>query len=252
MDVDHAGGAADRAAAQRSGRARASCGRRRPRSPPASSRRRWRSRRSRSCSACDALTILVTGFGPFPGAPFNPTGPLVAAARARAAAGFGGRENRRARVSDQLRGGRPRSAGADRAPQAGCTADVRAGAAREDAAHRDARAQRAGAAARRRRRRARRAKSRRADHRRSLCRPRRRDSRLAARAARVPVVRSRDAGRYLCNYLCWRGTEAAAKPGGPRLAAFVHVPMIRRKARPRGGKHVSLGRRSRPRRCAAD
>jgi len=24
-----------------------------------------------------ALTILVTGFGPFPGAPFNPTGPLV-------------------------------------------------------------------------------------------------------------------------------------------------------------------------------
>ena len=22
-------------------------------------------------------TILVTGFGPFPGAPFNPTGPLV-------------------------------------------------------------------------------------------------------------------------------------------------------------------------------
>ena len=24
-----------------------------------------------------AVTILVTGFGPFPGAPFNPTGPLV-------------------------------------------------------------------------------------------------------------------------------------------------------------------------------
>src|SRR5450759_2908487 len=23
------------------------------------------------------VTILVTGFGPFPGAPFNPTGPLV-------------------------------------------------------------------------------------------------------------------------------------------------------------------------------
>jgi pyroglutamyl-peptidase len=59
---------------------------------------------------------------------------------------------------------------------------------------------------------------------------------FAARAARVPVARSHDAGRYLCNYLCWRGAEAAAKPGGPRLAAFVHVPMIRRKARPRGGK----------------
>jgi len=62
----------------------------------------------------------------------------------------------------------------------------------------------------------------------------------AARAARVPVVRSHDAGRYLCNYLCWRGTEAAAKPRGPRLAAFVHVPMIRRVPRPRRGKpHLS-------------
>ena len=48
--------------------------------------------------------------------------------------------------------------------------------------------------------------------------------------------RSHDAGRYLCNYLCWRGAEAAAKPGGPRIAAFVHVPTIRRKARPRRGK----------------
>jgi pyroglutamyl-peptidase len=58
----------------------------------------------------------------------------------------------------------------------------------------------------------------------------------AARAARVPAMRSHDAGRYLCNYLCWRGTEAAAKPGGPRVVAFVHVPMIRRKTRPRRGK----------------
>jgi len=58
----------------------------------------------------------------------------------------------------------------------------------------------------------------------------------AARAARVPVIRSHDAGRYLCNYLCWRGAAAAAKIGGPRLAAFVHTPMIRRKARPRRGQ----------------
>ena len=50
----------------------------------------------------------------------------------------------------------------------------------------------------------------------------------AARAARVPVVLSRDAGRYLCNYLCWRAAEAARKPGGPAIAAFVHVPMIRK------------------------
>ena len=32
----------------------------------------------------------------------------------------------------------------------------------------------------------------------------------AARTARVPAYLSRDAGRYLCNYICWRGAEAAA------------------------------------------
>src|SRR5262249_33231506 len=38
---------------------------------------------------------------------------------------------------------------------------------------------------------------------------------------------SRDAGSYLCNYLCWRASEATAISGGPRLAAFVHVPLVR-------------------------
>lgn len=55
----------------------------------------------------------------------------------------------------------------------------------------------------------------------------------AARSARVKAAPSRDAGRYLCNYLCWRAAEAAAQPGGPRLAAFVHVPPVRRDARSR-------------------
>lgn len=54
----------------------------------------------------------------------------------------------------------------------------------------------------------------------------------AARSARVPAVLSRDAGRYLCNYLCWRASVAAAG-GGPRLAAFVHVPPVARTSRPR-------------------
>ena len=56
------------------------------------------------------------------------------------------------------------------------------------------------------------------------------------RHARVPAALSRDAGRYLCNYLIWRAAEAAAKPHGPRLAAFVHVPNIRRGPRRRAGK----------------
>ena len=54
---------------------------------------------------------------------------------------------------------------------------------------------------------------------------------VAARRARLPVTLSRDAGKYLCNYLIWRGTEAASRPGGPRLAAFVHVPDIARTPR---------------------
>jgi pyroglutamyl-peptidase len=47
----------------------------------------------------------------------------------------------------------------------------------------------------------------------------------------VPAVLSRDAGRYLCNYLCWRAAEAAAKKDGPHLAIFVHVPNVARGAR---------------------
>jgi pyroglutamyl-peptidase len=42
-------------------------------------------------------------------------------------------------------------------------------------------------------------------------------------AARL-VVLSTDAGDYLCNYLCWRATLAARRSGGPKLAAFIHVP----------------------------
>lgn len=37
---------------------------------------------------------------------------------------------------------------------------------------------------------------------------------------------SRDAGSYLCNYLCWRALEAARAGSGARLAAFVHVPPV--------------------------
>jgi pyroglutamyl-peptidase len=58
----------------------------------------------------------------------------------------------------------------------------------------------------------------------------------ALRAARVPATLSHDAGSYLCNYLCWQAAESARRPRGPRLAAFIHVPHIRRQARPRAAK----------------
>jgi pyroglutamyl-peptidase len=54
----------------------------------------------------------------------------------------------------------------------------------------------------------------------------------AARAAGLQATLSGDAGSYLCNYLCWRASEAAARPGGPRLVAFVHVPDVQRAVRP--------------------
>jgi pyroglutamyl-peptidase len=50
---------------------------------------------------------------------------------------------------------------------------------------------------------------------------------LAALASGVPAALSHDAGRYICNYLCWRAAEAAGA-GALRLAAFIHVPRVRR------------------------
>jgi pyroglutamyl-peptidase len=45
-----------------------------------------------------------------------------------------------------------------------------------------------------------------------------------ARRARIPATISNDAGDYLCNYLCWQAALAARKSRGPGLAAFIHVP----------------------------
>lgn len=46
----------------------------------------------------------------------------------------------------------------------------------------------------------------------------------------VPSRLSRDAGRYLCNYLCWRAIEACAITTKPPLTAFIHVPLTPRGA----------------------
>jgi pyroglutamyl-peptidase len=52
----------------------------------------------------------------------------------------------------------------------------------------------------------------------------------AARETGIDARASRDAGSYLCNYLSWRSIEAVAKEDGPRLAAFVHIPLLARGA----------------------
>jgi pyroglutamyl-peptidase len=55
-----------------------------------------------------------------------------------------------------------------------------------------------------------------------------------ARAARVPARMSRDAGRYLCNYVYWRALEASRS--GTPLAQFIHIPRVSHGPRPPGRK----------------
>lgn len=50
----------------------------------------------------------------------------------------------------------------------------------------------------------------------------------AAKHTGIAVKSSLSAGYYLCNYLSWRAIEATKMECGPRLAAFVHVPLLPR------------------------
>lgn len=182
------------------------------------------------------MNILLTGFGPFPGAPFNPTARLVKElAQSRFIALTGARSTfhvfvtsyesvdrdlpallartrpdvwvmfglatrtRHVRIETRARNVRSRifpDVGG-RTPRAGTIAP---GAAASLALH--VPAQRLVA---------------------------------AARSTGVRTAVSHDAGRYLCNYLCWRATETAGRPNGPRVAAFVHVPLVRVPGRIRRG-----------------
>jgi pyroglutamyl-peptidase len=59
----------------------------------------------------------------------------------------------------------------------------------------------------------------------------------AALATGIDARSSRDAGSYLCNYLSWRAIEATQSENGPELAAFVHVPLLTRAgSSPRAGR----------------
>jgi pyroglutamyl-peptidase len=53
----------------------------------------------------------------------------------------------------------------------------------------------------------------------------------AARTSAAPARLSRDAGRYLCNYAYWRTLERARN--GRPLIQFVHIPPVSGKPRPR-------------------
>ena len=175
-------------------------------------------------------TVLITGFGPFPGAPFNPTGPLV---------------ERLARMR------RPALAGVTIVPHVFKTSyeAVDRDLPKLIARHKPDALLMFGLAPRaktlRIETRARNALALLPDvsgqslRRHAIVRggpsamtlpARARHLFAASRTARIPLVVSRDAGRYLCNYLCWRAAEAAVRDG-PRIASFVHVPPVARFAR---------------------
>ena len=183
-----------------------------------------------SVKLSDKLRILVTGFGPFPGAPFNPTQPLVARLLRLRRPAFGdvelvghifhvtystvdrelpeliarhrpqallmfGLADRTAHVRIETRA---RNAVTTTFP------DADRNHARKGSIVDGADAELFG------------------PHTARLLR--------AARSTGIDARASRDAGSYLCNYLSWRSIEAVRKENGPRLAAFIHIPLLARGA----------------------
>jgi pyroglutamyl-peptidase len=180
----------------------------------------------------DKLRILITGFGPFPGAPFNPTQPLVARLTRLRRPAFDNVElighifhvtyTTVDRELPELLGKyRPQVllmfGLADRTPHVRIETRARnAVTTRFSDADRN-RARKAsivgGVDA-------------------MMLGPHTAKLLRAAVGTGIDARASRDAGSYLCNYLSWRAIEAVNSGDGPRLAAFVHVPLLARGGAP--------------------
>src|SRR5712671_800582 len=181
----------------------------------------------------EKLRILITGFGPFPGAPFNPTQPLVArlvrlrrpALRDVELSGHIFPVTYTAvdrELPDLLASRRPHAllmfGLASRTPYVRVENRARNAVTTlwPDADHaRLRKGSIAGGAEAR------------------MFGPHTAKLFRAARATGIDARASRDAGSYLCNYLSWRAIEATCGDSGPRLAAFVHVPPLARGAESR-------------------
>jgi pyroglutamyl-peptidase len=176
----------------------------------------------------DKLRILVTGFEPFPGAPFNPTQPLVARLlRLRRPAlsdvelsghifpvTYNAVDRQLPELLAQLRPQALLMFGlASRTPWIRIETRARNAVTTlwPDAAHtRVRKGSIAGGADA------------------MMFGPHTKKLLRAADATGIDARASRDAGSYLCNYLSWRAIEATCHDNGPRLAAFVHVPPLAR------------------------
>jgi pyroglutamyl-peptidase len=177
----------------------------------------------------EKLRILITGFGPFPGAPFNPTEPLVARLlRLRRPAlsevELAGhifpvtyRDVDR-QLPDLLAAHRPHAllmfGLATRTPHVRVETRARNAvtALWPDAGHARVR------------------KGSIADGAEALTfGPHTAKLLRAAVNTGIDARASRDAGSYLCNYLSWRAIEVATRrDDSPRLAAFIHIPLLAR------------------------
>jgi pyroglutamyl-peptidase len=190
----------------------------------------------------EKLRILITGFGPFPGAPFNPTEPLVARLKRLRRPAFSDVEfsshifhvtyatvdrelplllarhrpqallmfGLAVRTAHMRVESRARNAVTTLWPDADRTR------ARKGSIVGDADAKMFG------------------PHTAKLLR--------AAVGTGIDARASRDAGSYLCNYLSWRAIEAASKGDNLRVASFVHIPLLSRDgaARRKGMPGITL------------
>jgi len=181
----------------------------------------------------DKLRILVTGFGPFPGAPYNPTQPLVARLTKLRRPAFTEVElsSHIFPVTYQAVDRELPLALAQHKPHALLMFGLasRTGYVRIETRARNAvtmlwpdasqaRSHKGsiegGAAAK-------------------MFGPHTQKLLRAADSTGLDARASRDAGSYLCNYLSWRAIEAVETDNGPRLAAFVHIPPLARDGAPR-------------------
>jgi pyroglutamyl-peptidase len=190
----------------------------------------------------EKIRILVTGFGPFPGAPYNPTQPLVARLMRLRRPAFADvqlsshifpvtytavdrelplalqKQKPHALLMFGLAGRTGHVRVETRARNAVTTLwpDAAQTRARKGSIADGADAQRFG------------------PHTAKLLR--------AAEGTGLDARASRDAGSYLCNYLSWRAIEAVNAGNGPRLAAFIHIPPLARSGatRRKGFSRITL------------
>ena len=62
----------------------------------------------------------------------------------------------------------------------------------------------------------------------------------AARTTGIDARASRDAGAYLCNYLSWRAIESVNTDKHLQLASFIHIPLLARDTTPQRKPRITL------------